>query len=147
MIDITQQNPRSPILSQWIFPVNPNVSRRSPGRDVGLHGVGRGRSPFWIGANWSRGRECGMGKLGLGMMEVFMGIYIFPVNTLKKKYPTPKFHMVHLQNDGFPSSESPNFQGLIFRWTMFNFRGVRDGKIHPTLFWLWPWGFAAGGFF
>ena len=79
MIDITQQNPRSPILSQWIFPSESQRATGPPGRDVGLHGVGRGRSPFWIGTNWSRGRECGMGKLGIWSWCFLF----FPVNFKK----------------------------------------------------------------
>ena len=31
----------------------------------------------------------------------------------------------NLKSWWFPSSESPNFQRLIFRWTMLNFRGVK----------------------
>ena len=50
-----------------------------------------------------------------------------------QRFTPPKFNM-EPENDGFPSSESPNFQGLLFRWTMLNFRCVTVGFFWGDLF-------------
>ena len=71
-------------------------------------------------------------------------LYIQPIrDTLiwwlwKKTHTPPKFNMVHLKMM-VPSKESPNFQGLIFRWTMLNFQVIiRSYSFQPikhTLIW------------